>query len=658
MNDPSFERRAQLRARLWLEAGPTRLPDDAIGLMMDAIADVPQQPDLVARLPRRLRASRASLLATAAVVALVVGGSSFVVLRSVLPNIAGPRPADHLLHGFPEVRTYLERSGGPARADERVALGNLSGGHVFVIAASCEGGDQVTVAVYDPSISYGEPEDGAPIEPQPTQSLEVTCGQANQHMSVGSLTPPTDLDLVLDVAQGATWQVAVGEYPDEIATEPTFPAPVVTEGWYSLMEVPTMLVLGHPGPGIAVQVPEGASEIGILVQCSGDPVILSRDPGVDAIAVDCTDPAAQQRVTFPAEGLGFDVHAGSDGIAWVRMTPEADGEITTARPSAPALPAELAAVRFAQGDGQYVAFGSLGAAAQTVVPVSGAPLTLAGGEMVGVAVPADDGAGMRLEAWSIADGTSVRVLAQTAGRIYQSWVDATHQQVFYGVTMDDQSAEWRRVGLDGSGEALVVRMPSTVLPTSIAAGLAVDDTVFMVEWCPTLGPCTRHVHDTATGATRDVGLDGDRTCNLVGVIDGQVVASSGPTCDGAQSPSITVQALDGGGRRALPVPPGQAVLAMAPSGPVVVVAEDRTDQTIYRVVDLAGTEARELARIDHPDWISPLPADLRLPAGWVLLGGPFADTPGNRNVGRAIPRLLNVVTGELIELVNLPHSDP
>jgi hypothetical protein len=432
----------------------------------------------------------------------------------------------------------------------------------------------------------------------------------------------------------------------------------VTEGWYSLMEVPAMLVLGHPGPGVGIQVPEGANEIGILVQCSGDPITVSRDPGVDATAVDCSDPAAQQRITFPAEGLGFDVHAGSDGVAWVRMTPEADGEITTARPSAPTLPAQLATVGFAEGDGQYVAFGSLGTDAQTVVPVSGQPLALAGGEMVGVALPGDDGVGMRLEAWSIEDGTSVRVLAQTDGHIYQSWVDATHQQVFYGVTMDDQSAEWRRVGLDGSGEALVVQMPSTVLPTSVAAGLAVDDTVFVVDWCPTLGPCVRHVHDTAAGTTREVGLDGERTCALIGVIDGQLVATSGPTCDGPQGPSITVQAVDGGERRALPVPLGQAVLALAPSGPVVVVAEDGEDQTIYRVIDLDGTEARELARIDHPGWIPPLPANLRLPAGWVLLGGPLADTPGNRNIGRAIPRLLNLETGELIELVNLPHSDP
>ena len=653
MNEPSFERRAQL----WLEAGPTRLPDDAIGLMLDAIADVPQQPDLVARLPRRLRASRASILATAAVVTLVVAGSSVVVLRSVLQDTAGPRPADHLLHGFPEVQTYLERSGGPATSDERVALGRLSVGNVFVIAASCEGGDQMTVAVYDPSIINGEPENGAPIEPEPTQSLEVACDQQAQHMQVSSLMTAADLELVLDVTKSTTWQIAVGEYPHGATREPTFPAPIVTDGWYALMEVPAMLVLGHPGPGVAVQVPEGASEIGILVQCSGDPITVTRNPGGNAIVVDCTDAAAQQRVTFPADGLGFDVHAGSDGIAWVRMTPEADGEITTVRPSAPPLPPELATVRFAQGDGQYVAFGSLGTADQSVVPVAGAPLALAGGDVVGVAVPADDGTGMRLEAWSIEDGTSIRVLAQTDGRIYQSWVDATHQQVFYGVTMDDQSAEWRRVGLDGSGEALVVRMASTVVPTGIAAGLAIDDTVFIVEWCPTLGPCVRHVHDTLAGTTREVDPGGDRTCHLIGVIDGQVVATSGQTCDGPQGPSITVQSVDGGERRALPVPLGQAVLAMAPSGPVVVVAQDRDAQTIYRVTDLDGTEARELARIDHPGWIPPLPADLRLPAGWVLLGGPLADTPGNRNLGRAIPRLLNLETGELIELVNLPHSD-
>ena len=103
-----------------------------------------------------------------------------------------------------------------------------------------------------------------------------------------------------------------------------------------------------------------------------------------------------------------------------------------------------------------------------------------------------------------------------------------------------------------------------------------------------------------------------------------------------EGPSVTVQALDGGERLVLPVPFGAAVLAMAPSGPVVVVAEDRTDQTIYRVIDLDGTEARELVRIDHPGWVAPIPANLRLPEGWVLLGGPLADTPGNRNVRQAV----------------------
>ena len=141
------------------------------------------------------------------------------------------------------------------------------------------------------------------------------------------------------------------------------------------------------------------------------------------------------------------------------------------------------------------------------------------------------------------------------------------------------------------------------------------------------------------------------------MIDGQLVATSGPTCDGAEAPAITVQAVDGGVRRGLPVPSGPAVVAMASTGPVVVVAEDRTDHTIYRVIELDGTGARELARIDHPDWIAPLPTNLRLPVGWVLLAGPLADTPGNRNAGRAIPRLLNLDTGELIELINLPHSE-
>lgn len=651
MNERSFDRRAQA----WLDAGPNRMPDGSMDLLMEAIANVPQQPDLIARLPQRVRASRARLLATAAVVTLIVAGSSAVALRSVLPDVAGPRPADHLLHDFPEVRTHLERAGGPATSDERLALGKLGRGKVFVIAGSCEGGSHVTVGVYDPSISIGNPEDGAPIGLEPTQSLDIACDQGARSTRVSSLNIPEDLDLVLDVPQGVSWRVAVGEYPDRTTTEPTFPAPAVTEGWYALMEMPATLALGHPGPGIAVQVPTGATEIGVLVQCFGDPVTVARAGGGDASVVDCTDSSAQQRLTFPADGPWFDLHAGSDGVAWVRMTPEADGEITTARPSAPPLPSQLAAVRFAEGDGQYVAFGSLGTADQSVVRASGTPLALTGGETVGLAL-SGDGPGMRLEAWSVEAGLPLRVLAETDGRIYQSWVDSTHRRVYYGVTLPDQSAEWRRVNLDGSNDALIVRMPSTVAPTSVAARLAVDDTAFIVEWCAAPAPCVRHVFETGTGMTREIALDGDRTCQLVGVIDGQVVATSGPTCDGAQQPSITVQPLDGGPRRALPVRLGAAVIATAASGPVVVVAESGDDQTIYRVVALDGTEAREIARIDHPGWIPPLPADLRLPSGWVLLGGPLADTPGNRNLGRAIPRLLDLESGELIELVNLPHS--
>jgi hypothetical protein len=73
-------------------------------------------------------------------------------------------------------------------------------------------------------------------------------------------------------------------------------------------------------------------------------------------------------------------------------------------------------------------------------------------------------------------------------------------------------------------------------------------------------------------------------------------------------------------------------------------------------VDLAGGEPREVARIDHPEGFTPYPSLVRLPTDWVLLGGPLADTPQNRSVGRALPRALNVITGELLELPNLPHS--
>ena len=61
---------------------------------------------------------------------------------------------------------------------------------------------------------------------------------------------------------------------------------------------------------------------------------------------------------------------------------------------------------------------------------------------------------------------------------------------------------------------------------------------------------------------------------------------------------------------------------------------------------------------EHESGFDPRLSNVRLPAGdWILLAGPVGDTPVLASIGRPVPVLLNVVTGERIELPNLPSSE-
>jgi hypothetical protein len=402
-------------------------------------------------------------------------------------------------------------------------------------------------------------------------------------------------------------------------------------------------------------VPEGATKIAVLVQCSGADITLTSEVA-DPTDVPCDDPSRTTRVEFPAVGLGFGVQAGADGPVWVHLVAEANGEISAARPTAPPMPADLVGLSYADADGEYLALGTLGSERQTIPQMSGAQAGLASGDFVGVTTP-DDSGGMTLELWSIAQAKAISTLAQVSGpdRIYRSWVDATHEQVFYGIsTAAGFAAEWHRVAFDGSGDTVIGKTaPGIVLTSEV---LALDDSVFVVDWCIAIGPCTRIIHDSETGTDREVVLTGDRRCHLVGAVDGRIVAQGAATCDDAGQ--TTIEALDGGQRRVLvdrPVP--ASLLVRSSDGPQLIVATGGETRTTYRIVGLDGGEPREIAVFEHEPSLAPQPSQVRLPAGdWVLLAGPLADTPSNRSLGRATPVLLNVATGEMIELVNLPRS--
>src|SRR4051812_14060027 len=62
------------------------------------------------------------------------------------------------------------------------------------------------------------------------------------------------------------------------------------------------------------------------------------------------------------------------------------------------------------------------------------------------------------------------------------WADATHERLYYGVYKADFSAEWHRVDFDGTDDQMIGTAPvGVVLSDSV---LAIDDSAFVVDWCP------------------------------------------------------------------------------------------------------------------------------------------------------------------------------
>jgi hypothetical protein len=236
--------------------------------------------------------------------------------------------------------------------------------------------------------------------------------------------------------------------------------------------------------------------------------------------------------------------------------------------------------------------------------------------------------------------------------VFRSWVDETHELVIYGLIAPDFSAEWHRVAFDGSGDEIIATSPRTVVMAQ--SDIAIDDSVFVVETCTPLA-CTRTVHDLASGESSDIVIEGERTCSFLGIAAGQLIATSSPNCDTFEAGRVTATPLDGGARRVLFDRPASGLVVESAAGLQVVLHEGGDAGTVISVVPLDGGEARELARFDAAS--TRVPSTVRLPVGdWVLMAGPLADTPANQSIGREVPLLLNLETGEQIELVNLPNS--
>ena len=122
--------------------------------------------------------------------------------------------------------------------------------------------------------------------------------------------------------------------------------------------------------------------------------------------------------------------------------------------------------------------------------------------------------------------------------------------------------------------------------------------------------------------------------------------------------TVVAEDLDGGPPSTLREGRTSGVLVYTSAGPAVVLFDAVGDmRTSISIVGLDGSAPRDLGTVEHESGMGPRPSSVRLPAGdWILLAGRIGDTPGMRAVGRPMPVLLNVMTGERIELPNLPHS--
>ena len=343
---------------------------------------------------------------------------------------------------------------------------------------------------------------------------------------------------------------------------------------------------------------------------------------------------------------------------WVRLVVEADGEIASTYPSAPPMPPAVAAAPYAAPDANVVAFGTVGSNHQTILPMPNARPGMPAGDLLAVA-QFDEANGGRLDLVSIASGEIVRSLAKAPAPafIFDSWADATHGQVFYAMATA-AAIEFHRVTVDGTDDTVVATAPRD--PAAVTAHLAADDSVFVVEVCAGAKVCTRTIVDGATGAARPIDGPSGPACRILGVVDGTIVEATRPSCSDNGPTDVRAVPLDGSVPKVL-IEDADATVTDA----FVVPTSEGPKLVLPGAVGPGGVPLKALdlttgktTSIPQPaDGTTPLiPVDVRLPGGWILLtGGGLGDFPWQRAFDRPVPVLVNLVTDERIELVNLPN---
>lgn len=651
------------------------LRDEASTLPMSISPDLLRQR--LAERRSRSRAKSVRWLLVAATFAILAGAAAFVgsQLSRVEPEppdatVTLPATAD-LLTGFADATVRLERSVGPADAPldpmsssapgaspAPVEIGRLKVTGPFVIGVACLGRGEMRVEVRTPQFDFPYTQAVARCDGKPVSAEYL----------VAPIDPESEGDVVsVIVDPGASWRVALGEFPPALAAPPTFEPIGLTPGWNLVSNSGPVLLSAETGrTGARATMPAGATRAGVFVQCQGEGSISVSSGASERTEIDCASSPGTRRLDYPAiEGEPLSVAVVGDGSRmWVRLLLEANAEIATTYPSAPPLPAGVAKVPYSAPDNSVLAFGTVGSNRQKILPMEGTRPGMPAGDLLPVAIFHEtDGPHVHLTLVSVSTGEILRDLAtvDAPSIIFDSWVDATHGAVFY-VVGQEAGVEFHRVATDGSDDRVVATVDPD--PTGFTAELALDDSVFVVDSCHAGVGCRRTVVDAATGERVVTKRPADPICKIFGIADGTIIGSRRPVCTGDAPTDVIAVSLDDGSSTVLAVDVVRPTLEGAfvvdtdegpkfvLGGPVGSVEGDGMPWDVIDVTTLSTSRVDVAAEDGSPLFTS----DIRLPGSWILLSrGGLGDFSWQRAFDRPVPVLVNLLTDERIELVNLPN---
>lgn len=609
-------------------------------------------------------------IAAAALVLLAAAGAAGIATLLLQDQPEPPAPtlptSEALLAEVPETTLLLDgrrladdATSSPA-PDDRYVVGRITPAERFVVVAACLGVESVTVEVGD-------------LESLGTYlSTPVRCGDRVEVAQGSEPSTGETLDVTVIAPSAASWAVTVGEYPTSLTEPPLLSAVETTPGWSVLvgMDEATLAEPGQ-GTGLGITVPPSATRVATWFTCVGErPATATL--GSASVVVDCPS-GATERLEVPADrSARMDARITSEARMWARLVAEIDTGIEIVYDEPPPLPADVAATTWAATGTRYLTIGTLGSNEPRLLEVAVPGLVDAGTHRAGVArgdiVPlavVDGKGGGRIDLVSVSGASVVRTVLRTDAFVQDVWLAATHEIVVY-VVGTGGTIQFRSVRIDGTDDRALVDIPvdDPADPLfSLAPGLARDDSVYVIETCRAAG-CERSIVDLATGEIRTIDTTADPVCSMIGVIDGLVIGRQRAGCERDDTAPVSVVAspLEGGPSRTLEAATdADGVVVPTRAGPRLVVArtdDASLDQTIVAIDPTTGEATTILERAGDqaaPSFVTPMA--VHLPEGYVLLAASLGDEPASRGFFvRTVPILLNLDTGERIDLPNLPHT--